>query len=127
VILMVMKVPGIDPVLLQRVEERTKKQMVHESQNTRIEDKKEQRSHREKQKRNYGEIDVAEVIQKLNKMLAAMGKDIYFELNDEGSKKTINLVDSFTKRLIKEVPLEEIIKIEISLQELLGLMVNELV
>lgn len=122
-----MKIPGIDPIILQRVEERTKKQMVHESQNTRIEDRKEQRSPKERQNKNAFGMDVEEVIQKLNKMLTEMGKDIYFELNVEGNKKTINLVDAFSKKLIKEIPLEEIVKIEISLQELLGILVDELV
>lgn len=119
-----MRVPGIDPITMNRVQERTQKQIVQETQQSKISEKEHQGRER-RQPRDRQELEKA--VRKLNRAVAAMEKPLQFNLVEKQGKLMIQIIDTFRKRLLKEVQPEKVFAIALRAEEILGILVDELI
>lgn len=97
-----LKIPGIDPLIMQRIKERTSKQVIYDAEKTKI---TEDRYRDEKeQQQQYDQQELAELLERLNRLMEEEGFPVRFRLvNDEG-KPGVQVVDADREKVLAVVP-----------------------
>ena len=105
-----LKIPGIDPLTMQRIKERTTKQIVHDSQKPKVTEDKYKKQGQE-YKEQYNQQSLEEIIEELNKLFEEEAAPIRFKLVVKDGMFKVQLVDSNTKELIKEVSPHKVMRL----------------
>jgi len=98
----VLKIPGIDPLTMQRIKERTTKQIVHDSEKPKVAEDKYKKQGQEYQEQ-YSEQNLEELIEELNELFEEEAAPIRFKLIVKDEMFKIQIIDNKTKKVIKEV------------------------
>ena len=95
---------------------------LQEAKSEQLQAEKEQRLLNEKIENDNKLNDSLDIADKLAK---AFNKAIKFQIHDETEKLVVEIVDRETGNVIKQIPPEEMLRIAESVQEFLGLVVDE--
>ena len=118
------KIPGVDPITLNRVQERTQKQVVQDAQKTKISEKEHRgREHRHPKDRE----ELERAIKKLNNTVKALDKPIQFKLIEKQGKTAVQIIDIFRQRVVKEIEPAKVFEMFLKAEEILGILVDELI
>lgn len=118
-----MKVQGVDPIIMNRIHEKVRKQAVHDMRQTEISRDRENRQ--EQEKRNPDRKALTAAVKKLNSTAETFGPDILFVMIEEGTPR-IFMVDKKTEQVIRELPLEKILSIIEERGNFVGMAVDHL-
>lgn len=122
-----MKIPGVDPIILNQVKNQTAKKVVHESREARVSGEKKERQggrgHQGKQDRRALERS----LELLNQAMEAAGRPLRFQLIERNGTIMVQIIDSFHNKLIRQVPPEKVLGLVGRVRDMIGLMVDELI
>ncbi len=117
-----MKIPGVDPAILQQIKNQTLKPEVQQSQRAVVSrDKKE-----EKGKKDF-KRQLGRSVKKLNEAAGVMESPLRFETVERNGRLAVRIIDGSSNSLVREVPPERVLEIAEKMQKLLGLLVDELI
>jgi len=108
-------VPKVEPIKLQKIDPniRTEKTMEH-------------RKFPEKEEEDYTKEEVERAVTSTNRLLNDEHKTQYkFEVHEGTGRVMVNLIDTKTKEVIKEIPPEKILDLVANIWERLGILVDE--
>lgn len=120
-----MKVQGVDPIIMNRIHEKVRKQAVQDMRQTEISRDRENRQEQEQEKRNPDRKALTAAVKKLNSTAETFGPDILFVMIEEGIPR-IFMVDKKTEQVIRELPLEKILSIIEERGSFVGMAVDHL-
>jgi len=64
-------------------------------------------------------------LDKINKTVRIFNRSIHFSKHEESGRLWVKVIDTETKKVIREIPPEEILEIVARLEEMVGLLVDE--
>lgn len=80
---------------------------------------------REKKAEKIGPQEVTNAIDKINKTVRIFNRSIQFTKHEESGRLWVKVVDTETKKIVREIPPEEILEIMARIEEMVGLLVDE--
>lgn len=116
-----MKVPGVDNIILSQVQAQTTKPAVQDAKRSKITREKEREGQQQFQDR------LAKSVKKLNQAVEVLDSPLRFQMVERNGVWLVQIVDSGTNRLLREVPPERVMDVVGRLQKALGLLVDELI
>ncbi|MDW7651576.1 MAG: flagellar protein FlaG [Bacillota bacterium] len=118
-----MRVQGVDPIILNRIQEKVNKQAVQQSRQTEISDR--QPRHGGKGQKAPDRDELTAAVEKLNNTAEALGIGLLFVL-DEGDTPAVFVVEKETQNIIRELPPDKIHEMLEDMQGFVGMMVDYL-
>jgi len=118
-----LKIPGVDPIVLQRVQERTRRQAVHEFREGKIEDRRQEDQQESRQERRRPQLE--EVVAELNRLMEEAGHELYFEVVQTGGQAIVQARNQKDGSLIKELFPSQLPAAGKQLDRLMGLLIDE--
>jgi len=106
----VLKIPGIDPLVMQRIRERTTKQIVHDSEKPKVAEDKYKKQGQEYEEQ-YSEQRLEELIEELNELFEEENAPIRFKLVVKDDMFKVQILDHKTKKIIKEVSPHQVLRL----------------
>lgn len=79
----------------------------------------------EKKAEKIGPQEVTSAIDKINKTVRIFNRSIQFTKHEESGRLWVKVVDTETKKIVREIPPEEILEIMARIEEMVGLLVDE--
>lgn len=64
-------------------------------------------------------------LDKINKTVRIFNRSIHFSKHEESGRLWVKVIDTETKKVIREIPPEEILEIVARLEEMVGLLIDE--
>jgi flagellar protein FlaG len=120
-----MKVQGVDPTIMNRIEEQIRKQSVHETKHTVI--AKEQERQKRKPKQNQMARDgLAAAVDKLNKMAETLNISLFFQIEREDDETVVLVIDKDTEKVIRRIPPDKTLTILTQMQFMVGMLVDQM-
>ncbi|KKM12347.1 hypothetical protein SY88_04145 [Clostridiales bacterium PH28_bin88] len=116
------KIPGVDNIIINQVQGQTAKPVVQETRKSKITREKE----REGQQQQFQER-LAKSVRKLNQAIEVLDSPLRFQIVERNGSWLVQIIDSSTNRLLREVPPERVMDVVGRLQKALGLLVDELI
>ncbi len=129
-----MKIDGIDPLLLNRIQEQVEGQQVEESQGTRTEnrvtrDREGARPPLDNEsplaERELTYEDLEEAVEQLNDTVRTFDQSLRFELHEETERWMIEVWDRENEEVIKEIPPEDVLNVVAHIQKVLGVLLDQ--
>lgn len=117
-----MKIQGVDPVIMNRIQEKVKSKAVQDSKQAQITDGRRQEEKGKEERRR--EEDLAAAVKKLNAAAEALGICLAFLLGDEDK---IFVIDRETQQLIGELPPGNVTGLLADMKSFVGMMVDQLI
>ena len=115
------KIPGVDPLMLNEVQQLTQKQAVQRVQENRVSPD----PHRDgRQPPNRQQMQKA--LQKLGGAAEALENPLGFQLVERDGQYFVQMLDRATGRLVREVAPEKALAVLGKLEKVLGLILDEL-
>ncbi|WP_366923006.1 flagellar protein FlaG [Metallumcola ferriviriculae] len=127
---MFFKIPGIDNLVVNRIKERTSKQVVFQSEKTKIAEDKSQENKQNKQrkKRHYNKEDMEKAIRDLNELLAEKNTPLAFEMVEEKSRWHIRIIDTSKQKVLHvNVSPEKVMEMLTAVEKSTGAVIDETV
>lgn len=69
--------------------------------------------------------DIKNLVQKLNDSISSLNDSVKFSYSEDAKALVVKVVDSKTGQLIRQIPPEELVKLEASLSESIGIIFNK--
>ncbi len=125
-----MKIEGIDPVALNRIQENAVRQEVKESQ----------RPHVDTRTRHGGQdvpkpadglqgfgmpAGLEEAVDKLNIAVQSFNKNLKFQLHEDSNRWLVQVVDIREDEIIQQIPSEEALNVVAQIQTILGVLLDD--
>jgi flagellar protein FlaG len=82
------------------------------------------KDNQEKEKSVVPEVDIDKLIEQANQIASANNKEINFELGDQGDPPVIIISDKETGEVIRQIPSEEMVRLNDKMEEFVGLIFN---
>jgi len=83
-----------------------------------------ERSESEDSDRNLDERQVGRAVQEANRLVESFRSGIRFEVNKENGELVVQIVDQSTDKVIKKIPAESVVRLQDSLKDVAGLMID---
>lgn len=124
-----MKVQGVDPVILNRIQEKVKKQAVRDMRQ--VEFVQDDQGSRDKEREAPDREALSAAVQKLNKTADSLGIDLFFVLLEEDFPRAedsprVFLVNRATKEPIRELGAMRVMAMLTEMRSFVGMMVDQL-
>lgn len=120
------KIHGVDPIVMDRIKERTQKEIVFQPEKTKVTaDKNNEEKGRKKQKHNKKSLE--EVVSRLNKLLEEEKAPLRFQIIVRDEKLKVQLLNIEENKVVSEVFPEKIYKLVRNPKEFSGFVVDEFV
>lgn len=103
---MLPRIPGIDPVILQNVKERTRKQIVHDTRQLKITDGEPKERGKQWLKQGSKE-ELALFLEELNKELEKEKRPIRLYLVEEEGRWLVQVVEAATGKILQRLSLRQ--------------------
>jgi flagellar protein FlaG len=117
-----MRIQGVDPTILNRIQEKVNKQAVHDTRQAEISKEKRQRENKGKRERPDRDALIA-AVKKLNGTAESLGLRLFFMLSD-GDEPAIFLVNKDTQQIIREIPPESVLTMLTEMKSFVGMLVD---
>ena len=118
-----MRIQGVDPIILNRIQEKLSKQTIQQTKQSQIGDK--QHRHRDQGRESAENENLEAVVKKLNSTAENLGIALSFML-DEDTPGVVLVVERETQKIIREVPPEQVHEMLADMKCFVGLMVDYL-
>jgi flagellar protein FlaG len=119
-----MKVQGVDPTIMNRIEEQIRKQSVHETKHTVI--AKEQERQKRKPKQNQTARDeLAAAVDKLNKMAETLNIPLFFQI-ERDDEMVVLVIEKDTEKVIRRILPDRTLTILTQMQFMVGMLVDQM-
>lgn len=118
-----MKVQGVDPVIMSRIQEKVKKQLVQDSRQ--VEFAKDDRNNQEQKQEAPDRDELAAAVQKLNKTADSLGIDLLFVLLEDDIPRVFAL-NRTTQELIRQLSPAKVQAMLTEMKSFVGMMVDQL-
>lgn len=118
-----LKIPGVDPIVLQRVQERTRRQAVHEFREGKIEDRRQEGQ--QESGSEHSKPRLQEIVAELNRLMEEAGHELYFEVVQTGGQVMVQVRYRHDGSLLKELAPSQLLAARGQLDRLIGLLINE--
>jgi flagellar protein FlaG len=118
------KVQGVDPVILNRIQEQTSKQAVQETKHGRISDEQQ----RQKKAGLDGAQDpenLADSVRQLNRAAEAFNISLRFRIDRENNELVVLVIDEEKQQIIRTIPPSRVLEMLAQMQQLLGVLVDQ--
>lgn len=120
------KIHGVDPIVMDRIKERTQKEIVYQPEKTKVTaDKNSEEKGRKEQKHNKKSLE--EVVSRLNKLLEEEKAPLRFQIIVRDEKLKVQLLNIEENKVVSEVFPEKIFKLVRNPKEFSGFVVDEFV
>lgn len=119
-----MKVEGVDRVVLDRIEEKTTKPVVQETERARVHT--EEQGERQRPAGDFRQ-ELERSVRQLNQASDIFNIRLRFKLDEETGEIYVLVIDREEGKIIRRIPPENILKTAMQLQEMVGLLLDELV
>lgn len=117
------KIPGVDPVVLAQIQAQTARNVVQEAKRPKVTGDPEREGRRYSQLFEQAEKSVT----KLNQAMEFLESPLRFSLVERQGSYLVQIVDSSSGRLLKEVAPEKAIEVVAKLKHSLGVIIDELI
>ncbi|MBS3898519.1 MAG: flagellar protein FlaG [Dethiobacter sp.] len=118
-----MKVQGVDPVIMSRIQEKVKKQLVQESRQVEFAEDRQNSHEQERETPNRDELAAA--VQKLNKTADSLGINLLFVLLEDDAPRIFAL-NRTTQELIHQLSPAKVQEMLTEMKSFVGMMVDQL-
>jgi flagellar protein FlaG len=119
-----MKVQGVDPVLMNRIQEKVSNKSVQETKQALISNEHE-RKKRKQEEKSIEVDDLQAVVERLNKTAEALTISLLFKVGD-GEPPVILVIDKITNHVLNEIPAVKAVRMLTEMGNLVGMMVDHL-
>ena len=109
-----MEVQNIEKVINYMIDEKTQKYF--ESNNT--------HKNEENEKKIIDENELKKLENKINNVTASLNFEIEFQIHKESKRFFVKIVDKNTKKVIREIPPEQLLQFYANFEKMLGLLFN---
>lgn len=125
-----MKIEGIDPVALNRIQENAVRQEVKQGE----------RPHVDTRTRHGGQDvpkpadalqgfglpgGLEEAIDKMNITVQSFNKNLKFQLHEESNRWTVQVIDVEANEIIQQIPSEDVLNVVAQIQSILGMLLDD--
>ncbi|MFZ5639696.1 MAG: flagellar protein FlaG [Bacillota bacterium] len=69
--------------------------------------------------------DVTNAVDKINRTVRIFNRAIHFSKHEESGRMWVQVIDTETQKVVREIPPEEILEIVARLEEMVGLLIDE--
>lgn len=118
-----MKVQGVDPVIMSRIQEKVKKQLVQDSRQ--VELAKDRQNSQEQERQAPDREELAAMVQKLNKMADSLGINLLFVLIEDDAPRLFAL-NRTTQELIHQLSPAKAREMLTEMKSFVGMLVDQL-
>lgn len=118
-----MKIQGVDQLVLEQVQEKTQRKSVENAERARIAT----RQQGQQQDNPAGRYDLGEAVEQVNKAMDAFNVRLHFQIDQESGDPYVLVIDKAEGKIIRRIPPDNLIKMAAEMQQVVGLLVNELV
>ena len=127
-----MKIDGIDPLLLNRIQEQAERNQVEQSEQSGTENRVTREGRRSGmpqresplQGRELNPEEMEEMVEQLNETVRAFDQSLRFELHEETDRWMIEVWDRENEEVIKEIPPEDVLNVVAHIQNVLGVLLD---
>jgi flagellar protein FlaG len=120
------KVQGVDPAILNRIQEQTTKQAVHETRQTRIADGQ-QRQKKAGPEAGADEESLAASVKRLNRAAEAFNISLRFRIDRENNEVVVLVIDQEKQEVIRSIPPSKARQVLSQLQQMVGVLVDQFI
>ncbi|MGI9862414.1 flagellar protein FlaG [Moorella naiadis] len=120
---MMMRVEGVDPLVLGQVQSQTQKPAVQDAKKISISAEGEQQQGQQ----GYTREDYEKAIKKLNSTTSLFDIKLKFKLDEESGQYYVLVIDAKEGKVIRRIPPENVLKIADQMQYMVGLLLDELI
>lgn len=121
-----MKVEGVDRVVLDRVEEKVTKPVIQETERVRVETEEQRERQKERPAGDFRQ-ELERSVRQLNQTSDVFNVRLRFKLDEETGEIYVLVIDREEGRIIRRIPPENVLKTALQLQQMVGLLLDELV
>ncbi|MBS4032691.1 MAG: flagellar protein FlaG [Clostridiales bacterium] len=120
-----MKVQGVDPMILNRIQDQTNKQAVQETKQTKISN--EQEPKKETRQEAVDQDTLVESVQKLNKAAEAFNIQLRFSIDKEDNQVVVLVIDKVNQKVIRQIPPTKVMDMLTQMQYMVGVLVDQMI
>lgn len=117
---------GVDPVILNRIQEQTTKQAVQETKQVRISDGQHRQKRAGLEEAQDPEQLAASVLQ-LNKAAEAFNIALRFRIDRENNELVVLVIDKEKQQVIRTIPPSKILEMLSQMQQMVGVLVDQFI
>lgn len=121
-----MKVQGVDPAILNRIQEQTTKQAVQEARQIRISDGQ-QRQRKAGLEETPDRENLAASVLQLNRAAEAFNISLRFRIDRENNELVVLVIDKGKQQVIRTIPPSKVREMLAQMQQLLGVLVDQFI
>ena len=118
------KIHGVDPIVMERIKERTRKEAIFKPEKTKVTAYKNDEN-KEKREQKYDQKSLQKAIAKLNKLLEEEKMLLRFQIIDRDARLKVQLLDISKNKVLSEFFPEKIYKIMENPQQYAGVVIDE--
>lgn len=121
-----MKVEGVDRIVLDRVEAKTRGPVIQEAEKIRIQTEEEKERQRQAGTGTF-QRDLEKAVQELNQASDIFNIRLRFRLDEETGDIYVLVIDREEGKIIRRIPPENVLQTALQLEEMVGLLLDALV
>jgi flagellar protein FlaG len=117
-----MIIPGVDPIVLNQIQNKSKEKVIQDSKETILKTKKEKLP-----QTIFTKGEVEESVKQLNKTADLYNISLRFQIDEEDGQPYVLVIDRQKGKIVRRIPPDKAIKMSEKIKFMVGLMVDELV
>ncbi|MHB1420525.1 MAG: flagellar protein FlaG [Bacillota bacterium] len=121
-----MKLPEIDPIIMNRIRSQTAQKQIQESRQTKVAGEKKERDRQDRKKQDRGR-SLEECLKILNQAMEDAVLPIRFQLVQRDGAAMVQMLDIDQKQVIREVLPEKVRGMASRVRDMLGMVMDELI
>ncbi len=125
-----MKIEGIDPVALSRIQENAVRQEVKQSERPHVDTKTRHGGQDVPKPANVlqgfglpGALEDA--VEKLNITVQSFNKNLKFQLHEDSNRWAVQVVDIEANEIVQQIPSEDVLNVVAQIQSILGVLLDD--
>jgi flagellar protein FlaG len=121
----VLRIEGVDPLILNQVQSQTQKPAVQDAKKINVDSEQEKR--RQEGQAGYSQGNLEQAVEKLNAATELFNIKLRFKLDHEKGEIYVLVIDAKEGKIIRRIPPENVLKVASQMQQLVGLLLDELI
>lgn len=121
----VVRVEGVDPLVLNQVQSQTQKPAVQDAKKINVNNEQDKR-HQESEA-GYSRDELQQAVEKLNAATDLFNIKLRFKLDHEKGELYVLVIDAREGKIIRRIPPENVLKVTSEMQYMVGLLLDELI
>ncbi|WP_406678096.1 flagellar protein FlaG [Moorella sp. ACPs] len=118
-----MRIEGVDPLVLNQVQNQTAGFQVQESKGIKINTERKQQEGRQQP----GEKQLEKSVEQLNKAAEAFNIELRFKVDRENNELYVYVIDVNEGKIIRRIPPENVMEVASRMQQMVGLILDTLI